>query len=63
MTFNDDDLERVKRDLAGFRSWATDDQVLALIARLEAAEAVAGRATAWFLEDLVNAWRKAAGKS
>lgn len=39
--FTDDQLARVKRDISGFRSWAKDDEVLALIYRMECAEALA----------------------
>lgn len=41
MKFTDKQLARVKRDLGGFRSWATDSEVLALLNRLECAEIVA----------------------
>lgn len=60
MTFTDDNLKQLKED--GFLTPSTCE---ALLARLEAAEAVAGHRDDYCCDEervLYEAWRKAAGK-
>jgi hypothetical protein len=61
--FSDEDLKRLKADVPGF-TWAGDEKIYALIARLEAAEkwAHAERSTTLLASPEYLEWRKAAGK-
>lgn len=67
--FTDEDLARIKRDLNGYRQWASNDQVLALLARLEAAEwallcfrIIPDDILTQVIRDAVSDWYKKAGK-
>ena len=66
MIFDDVALRRLKRDLHGFIAWGSDEEILALINRLEAAEKVCEWAA--FNGDpgfypVLEAWRKTLGES
>lgn len=63
MTFKDADIERVKKDLSGFRSWASDEEVLALLHRLECAEKCLRFHGPYVEGSDIKAWRKSKGLS
>ena len=71
MAFTDDDLKRLKEQhedykRQGITSVYTYHDILALIARLEAAEAMINNSRGlegwWDVEKELEAWRKSAGK-